>query len=165
MLPTPESIPVMAGNYSNCLSAPRGRKSRMRNSWDCPFNINAVHSVSSVTGCTFHKVPRYQNISIFFVPVNNIICNLIFLKKSSWKALSEHLNQKFWKFTFSTLADTLNYFPYKTSLHNLYVPNFENQNKNGSLKLPRFCASLFYVLTSLWCNPQYKQIIVQKVLL
>ena len=37
MLPTPESIPVMAGNY--CVSAPRGRKSRMRNSWDCPFNL------------------------------------------------------------------------------------------------------------------------------
>ena len=36
MLPTPESIPVMAGNY--CVSAPRGRKSHMRNSWDCPFN-------------------------------------------------------------------------------------------------------------------------------
>ena len=36
MLPTPESILVMAGNYS--VSAPRGRKSRMRNSWDCPFN-------------------------------------------------------------------------------------------------------------------------------
>ena len=36
MLPTAESIPVMAGNY--CVSAPRGRKSRMRNSWDCPFN-------------------------------------------------------------------------------------------------------------------------------
>ena len=39
MLPTPESIPVMAGNY--CVSAPRGRKSRMRNSWDCPFNTTA----------------------------------------------------------------------------------------------------------------------------
>ena len=35
MLPTPESIPVMAGNY--CVSAPRGRKSRMRNAWDCSF--------------------------------------------------------------------------------------------------------------------------------
>ena len=30
MLPTSESIPVMAGNY--CMSAPRRRKSRMRNS-------------------------------------------------------------------------------------------------------------------------------------
>ena len=38
MLPTPESIPVMAGNY--CVSAPRGRKLRMRNSWDCPFNMS-----------------------------------------------------------------------------------------------------------------------------
>ena len=36
MLPTPESIPVMAENY--CVSDPRGRKSRVRNSWDCPFN-------------------------------------------------------------------------------------------------------------------------------
>ena len=32
---TDESIPVMVENY--CVSAPRGRKSRMRNLWDCPF--------------------------------------------------------------------------------------------------------------------------------
>ena len=38
ILPTPESIPVMAGNY--CVSAPRGRKSRMHNSWDCPFKVS-----------------------------------------------------------------------------------------------------------------------------
>ena len=31
----------MAGNY--CVGAPRGRKSRMRNSWDCPFNENCIH--------------------------------------------------------------------------------------------------------------------------
>ena len=40
MLPTLESIPVMAGNY--CVSAPRGRKSRMRNSWDCPFDTMQI---------------------------------------------------------------------------------------------------------------------------
>ena len=34
-----DAIPVMAGNY--CVSAPRDRKSRMRNSWDCPFKFLA----------------------------------------------------------------------------------------------------------------------------
>ena len=33
---SPDHLAVMAGNY--CVSAPRGKKSRMRNSWDCPFN-------------------------------------------------------------------------------------------------------------------------------
>ena len=46
MLPTPESIPAMAGNY--CVSAPRGRKWRMRISWDCPFT-SALLSRDSVS--------------------------------------------------------------------------------------------------------------------
>ena len=73
MLPTPESIPVMAGNY--CLSAPRGRKSRMRNSWDCPFNssfpFQASHRLWSVYShlgcfppnifCAHYDVRRYSS--------------------------------------------------------------------------------------------------------
>ena len=50
ILPTPESITVMAGNY--CVSAPRGRKSRMRNSWDCPFNTRLF------------RLTRNQNLNI-----------------------------------------------------------------------------------------------------
>ena len=46
MLPTPESLPVMAGNY--CVSAPRRRKSRMRNSWDCPFK---TPQITTDNGC------------------------------------------------------------------------------------------------------------------
>ena len=62
-LPTPESIPVMAGNY--CMSAPRGRKSRMRNSWDCPFKC--MQSVSN------HLV-----IYTSLVPIKLPICHCIF---------------------------------------------------------------------------------------
>ena len=47
MLPTQQSIPVMAGNY--CVSAPRGRKSRMRNSWDCPFKEQVIEHCHSNT--------------------------------------------------------------------------------------------------------------------
>ena len=42
------------------------------------INIDVVHSVLSVSARAFHKVSRYKNISVFFVPFNNIICNLIF---------------------------------------------------------------------------------------
>ena len=94
MLPTPESIPVMAGNY--WVSAPRGRKSRMRTSWDCPFNFR----IGSLYGLIFHWQDVKFSLPItFFLPFTFFDAKKrIWLQKeffTSHKALSFYLEDNY----------------------------------------------------------------------